>query len=40
MNDVMKVVKSFKESGLLIKEIRETIRNETKNNMEELYTCY
>ena len=40
MNDMMKVVKSFKESGLLIKEIRETIKNETKNNMEELHTCY
>ena len=39
MNDVMKIVKSFKESGLLIKD-RETIKNETKNNMEELHTCY
>ena len=40
MNDMMKVVKSFKESGLLIKEIRETIKKKKKNNMEELYTCY
>ena len=36
----MKIVKSFEESGLLIKDIRETIKNETKNNKEELYSCY
>ena len=30
MEDIMKVVKSLGESGLLIKEIGETIRNETK----------
>ena len=28
MNDVMKIVKSFEESGLLIKGISETIKNE------------
>ena len=30
MNDIMKTVKSFKESGLLIKDLIETIKNETK----------
>ena len=30
MNDIMKIVKSLEESGLLIKGIRETIKNETK----------
>ena len=30
MNDVMKIVKSLEESGLLIKGVRETIQNEAK----------
>ena len=30
MNDIMKTVKFYKESSLLIKSIRETIKNETK----------
>ena len=30
MNDFMKIVKSLKESRLLIKGISETIQNETK----------
>ena len=30
MEDMMKVVKSPKESGLLVKEISGTIKNETK----------
>ena len=30
MNDVMKVIKSLEESGLLIKGVSETIKNETK----------
>ena len=29
MEDSMKIVKSFEESGLVIKSINETIRNET-----------
>ena len=28
MSDIMKIVKSLKESGLLIKDISETIKNE------------
>ena len=28
MNDIMKIVKSLKESGLLIKGVKETIKNE------------
>ena len=31
MEDSMKIVKSFEESGLLIKRINETIRNEQEN---------
>ena len=30
MNDIMKIVKSFEESGLLTKDISETIKNEVK----------
>ena len=30
MNDIMKMVKSLEDSGLLIKGISETIKNEAK----------
>ena len=30
MNDVMKIVKSFEESGLLIKGVSETIKNDAE----------
>ena len=30
MDDIMKIVKSFEGSGLLIKGVTETIKNETK----------
>ena len=30
MNEIMKIVKFFEESGLLIKEVSETIENEAK----------
>ena len=30
MRDIMKIVKSLEESGLIIKEISETTKNETK----------
>ena len=30
MNDIMKIVKSLKESGLLIKDVSETIKSEAK----------
>ena len=30
MEDIIKIAKSLKESGLLVKEISETIKNETK----------
>ena len=30
MNDIMKIVKSFEESGSLIKGVNETIKNEVK----------
>ena len=30
MNDIMKIIKSLKESGLLIQGVSETIKNEAK----------
>ena len=30
MNDIMKIVKSFEESGLLTKDVSEAIKNEVK----------
>ena len=30
MNDIMKIVTSLEESGLLIKSVSETIKNEAK----------
>ena len=36
MEDIMKIVISFEESVLLIKEIRGTIKNETKEQKEGL----
>ena len=30
MNYILKIVKSFKDSGVLLKGVRDTIKNETK----------
>ena len=30
INDIMKIVKSLEESGLLIKDVSKTIKNEAK----------
>ena len=35
MEDIMKIAKSLEESGLLIKGIRETIKNEAKEQKGE-----
>ena len=35
MNDIMKIIKSFEESRLLIKSISKTIKNEAKQQKEE-----
>ena len=34
MNDIMKIVKYLKESGLLIKRVNETIKNKAKGQKE------
>ena len=35
--DIMKIVKSLEESGLLIKGISETIKNEAKEQKEDFF---
>ena len=37
MEDIMKIVKSLEESGLLIKAISETIKNEAKEQKEGFF---
>ena len=40
MNDIMKIIKSFEESGLLIKDVRETIKMKQNNKKEDFLECY
>ena len=40
MNDIKKMVKSPEESGLLIRGVSETIKNEVKNKKEDFLECY
>ena len=35
--DIMKIVKSYKESGLLMKRISEAIRNEAREQREDFF---
>ena len=35
MENIMKIVKSYEKSGLLVKGISETIKNETKEQKRE-----
>ena len=39
MNDIMKIVKSLEESGLLIKGVSQTIKDEAKNKKEGFSEC-
>ena len=40
MEDIIKVVKSLEESGLLLKRVSETIRDEAKEKKENFLVCY
>ena len=40
MDDIMKIVKSLKESGLLMKGVSETIKMKQKNKKVDFLTCY
>ena len=37
MNDIMKIVTSLEKSGLLIKDVSETIKNEAKKTKRRIY---
>ena len=39
IDHVMKIFKSFEESGLLIKDVSETIKNEGKEQKEDKKKC-
>ena len=40
LDDIMKIVKSLKESGLRIKYFSETIKNKAKNKNVDFLVCY
>ena len=40
MEDIIKIVKSLEESGLLIKGVNETIKNKTKSKKLDFSQCY
>ena len=40
MNDIMKTLKSFEESGLLVKDVRKTIKNEAEKQKADFSECY
>ena len=40
MKDILKIVKSLEGSGLLLKGVRETIKNEAKDKKEDFLACY
>ena len=40
MEDIMKIIKSLEDSGLLIKGVGETIQNEAKNKKEGFLERY
>ena len=40
MEDIMKIIKSLEDSGLLIKGVGETIQNEAENKKEDFLERY
>ena len=40
VNDIMKIVKTLEESGLLIKGVSETTKMKQKNKNEDFLECY
>ena len=40
MKDIIKIVKSLEDSGLLLKGVNETIQNEAKEQKEDFLVCY
>ena len=40
MKDIIKIVKSLEDSGLLFKGVSETIQNEPKGQRGDFVVCY
>ena len=40
MEDFIKIVKSLEDSGLLLKEVTESVQNEVKSKKEDFLVCY
>ena len=40
MKDILKIIKSLEDSGLLLEGVSETIKMEQKNEMEDFLVCY
>ena len=40
LEDIIKIVKSLEESGLLIKRVDETMKMKKKNKKEDFLECY
>ena len=40
MDDIMKITKSLEKSGLLIKDVSETIKNEAIEKKVDFSACY
>ena len=38
--DIVEIVKSLEDSGLIFKGVSETIENEAKNKKEDFLVCY
>ena len=39
-NDIIRIIKSLEDSGLLIKGVTETVQNEKKNKKEDFLVHY
>ena len=40
MDDIMKIFKCYEDSGLLIKDVSETVKMKLKNKNVDFLTCY
>ena len=40
MNEVIKIIKPLEVSGLIIKDVSKTIKNEAKEKKESFSVCY
>ena len=40
MNDILKIVKYLEDSGVLLKGVGETIKNEAKGQKVVFYQCF